>query len=73
MSLKILIVEDEAAMCQSLVTFFNMRKYQAFGTGDGLEAMDIVEREHPHVVICDLQLVGSQITGIEVMKRIYEN
>lgn len=69
MSLKLLIVEDEEAMLETLKVFFTALGYTVFATGMGDKALEIVEKEHPHVGIYDLQLKDSPITGMEVLKQ----
>jgi two-component system response regulator AtoC len=67
-----LIVEDEESMLNTLKMFFTAQGYTVFGTGMGDKALEILEKEHPHVGIYDLQLEGSPITGIEVLKQTRE-
>lgn len=72
MSLKLLIVEDEEAILETLRTFFTALGYSVFATGMGDKALEIVEKEQPHIGIYDLQLKDSPITGMEVLKQTRE-
>ncbi len=39
-------------------------------TGEGSEAIQIIQEQVPHVVLLDLVLYGSQVTGLDVLKWI---
>ncbi len=70
MALKILLLEDEIELLDSLKNFFeSFDHYKVFATPRGDEALTIIERERPDVILCDLQLEHSPITGIEVLKQ----
>lgn len=69
MSLKILIVEDELTMMNTEKSFFEMRGHTVLATPKGEDALEIIEKESPEAIILDLQLDGSKITGIEVLKQ----
>lgn len=68
MSEKILIVEDEKVLCQSLKMAFEGDGYQPRITNSGEAALDIIEDFYPAVVLLDLRLPG--MNGIEVLKKI---
>ena len=69
MALKLLILEDDIKMLDSLKRTFEILDYEVFATPSGVEALKIIEKEKPHVILCDLHLEGSPITGIEVLKQ----
>jgi len=69
MALKLLILEDDVKMLDSLKRTFEILDYEVFATPRGDEALKIIEKEKPHVILCDLHLEGSPITGIEVLKQ----
>jgi DNA-binding NtrC family response regulator len=72
MALKMLILEDEVGLLESLRDFFKSVGHTVFATTRGEEALEIVEKELPHVILCDLQLADSSMTGIEVLKQTSE-
>jgi len=67
---KILVVDDEAVVRESLVDWLNNAGYQVFAAGDGSQAMEIVNKERIGIVIADLVMPG--MDGIELMKRVKE-
>ncbi|MFA5143954.1 MAG: response regulator [Candidatus Omnitrophota bacterium] len=69
MALKMVILEDEVGLRDSLRDFFKSVGHTVFATARGDEALVMVEKESPHVILCDLHLEGSPITGIEVLKQ----
>jgi len=69
MTLKLLILEDDISLLNSLKGIYELLDYKVFATPRGDEALTIIEKEKPHVVICDLHLEDSPITGIEVLKQ----
>ena len=69
MALKLLILEDDIILLNSLKGIYELMDYKVFATPKGDEALRIIEKEKPHVVLCDLQLEDSPITGIEVLKQ----
>jgi two-component system response regulator AtoC len=64
---KILIVDDEAIVRESLRDWLNDVSYQVFTAEDGPQALEILERQKPEIVIADLVMPG--MDGIELMKR----
>jgi DNA-binding NtrC family response regulator len=65
---RILIVEDEAPMCELLVSFFSERGYQVDTSQDGEEAIVRLEDRDYALVITDIKLPG--ISGLELLARI---
>ncbi|OUS18965.1 response regulator [Nonlabens dokdonensis] len=68
---KILIVDDEPNIVMSLEYAFQKQGYHVFIARDGSEALVIMEREHPDVVILDVMM--PQVDGYETIKIIKEN
>jgi DNA-binding NtrC family response regulator len=64
---KILIVDDEAIIRQSLHDWLSDAGYQVFTAENGPQALEIIQREGLRIVIADLVVPG--IDGIELMKR----
>lgn len=65
---KILIVEDEKDIVKMLD--YNLKKegFRTLSAHDGEDALDLVNREHPDIVILDLMLPG--MDGLEVCKAL---
>jgi two-component system alkaline phosphatase synthesis response regulator PhoP len=67
---KIVIVEDEAALGDIYKTRLEMLGYTCFVALNGIEALEIIERERPALVLLDIMLPkisGDQI--LEVMRK----
>lgn len=68
MSEKILVVDDEKDLVELLD--YNLKKdgYSVLCTGNGLEALKLVDSEAPDLVVLDIMLPGMQ--GLDVLKTI---
>jgi CheY-like chemotaxis protein len=66
---KLLIVEDDKMIADNLKDFFINVGYEAYATGNGQEALDIIEKHNPPILLIDLHLEGSEISGMEVLRR----
>jgi len=65
---KLLIVDDEADVREFAANFFRKRKIEVITACGGEEALDIVEKQNPRLVLLDIKMAG--IDGIETLKRI---
>lgn len=63
---KILVVDDEAVIRDSLRDWLSDAGYQVFTAEDGHQALEIIEKERLGIVIADLVMPG--MDGIELMK-----
>ncbi len=66
MSEKILVVEDEPTLVETLEYNLSRQDYEVITAMDGLEALDLARREQPDLVVLDLML--PTIDGIEVCR-----
>jgi len=66
MSDKILVVEDEPALVETLAYNLTRQGYRVFTATDGLAALDIARRERPDLIMLDLMLPG--LDGFEVCR-----
>lgn len=69
-SLTLLIAEDETPLRESTMRIFGLFFGKVLGAKDGVEALEIFEREKVHVVLLDY--VMPLIDGCEVAKKIRE-
>lgn len=53
---KILLVDDEPNIIMSLEYTFRKLNYQVFIARDGQEALDLLENEHPDMIILDIMM-----------------
>ena len=65
---KILIVDDEIEICAFLEEFFIDRNFDVVTAYSGEEALRLVEKEKPHVLLLDVMMPG--IDGLEVLKQV---
>ena len=64
----ILVVDDEASICQSLSAILTDEGYQVLVAGSGEDALKSVDNEMPQLVLLDIWLPG--IDGLETLKAI---
>src|SRR3989338_3154071 len=65
---KILTVDDEMGIDSFFYEFFTIRNYEVFNATSGKEAIEIVKREKPRIVLLDIHMRG--MDGIETLKEI---
>jgi len=63
---KILVVEDELSLQETLAYNLKRQGYEVETTGNGLEALEIARRDHPDLILLDIMLPG--IDGFEVCR-----
>lgn len=68
MSKKLLIVDDEAEICEFLKSFFEDRDYKVMTAHDGAGALEQVDRFKPEVVLLDIQMPG--MDGLQALSKI---
>lgn len=66
MDKKILIVDDEAALCRSLQVVLEREEYRVLTSDDAMEAQKIFKKEEVDLVVTDLKMPG--MSGIELLK-----
>ena len=64
---KILVVDDETIVRESLRDWLADAGYQVFTAENGPKALEIIKREQPGIAITDLMMPG--MDGIELMRR----
>ena len=68
---KILVVDDESANVELLKTLLKREGYEVVTASDGQQALEMVEREHPDLVLTDVRM--PKLTGFEVCDHIKQN
>ncbi|MEW6503391.1 MAG: response regulator transcription factor [Chloroflexota bacterium] len=63
---KILIVEDELTLQETLAYNLTRQGYEVEAVGDGIKALDAARKLHPDLIILDIMLPG--IDGFEVCR-----
>ena len=65
---RILIVDDEKNIVSSLTGILSDEGYEVSMTDDGVEALEIIQKDPPDLVLLDIWLPG--MDGIEVLKTL---
>src|SRR6266511_816223 len=65
---RILVIDDEAAIRDSLRMTLEYEGYEFLGAATGQEGLALVEREAPDLVLLDVKMPG--MDGIEVLERL---
>jgi DNA-binding response OmpR family regulator len=71
MMARILVVEDEIDICNLLRSELETEGHTVFQAFDGNVALDLVEQQHPQLIILDWMLPG--LDGLSVCRRIRQN
>jgi DNA-binding response OmpR family regulator len=64
----VLVVDDESIVREVVVKYLRREGYRTLEAGDGDTALELVESEHPDLVVLDLMLPGTD--GLAVCRRI---
>jgi two-component system nitrogen regulation response regulator NtrX len=66
---KILVIDDEAAIRDSLRMILEYEEYRFVGASSGQEGLEVVARERPDVVLLDIKMPG--MDGMEVLRKLH--
>ena len=68
--MKVLVVDDAAEVIEAVTVSFTLqwRETEVIGADNGEAALDLVEREHPDVVLLDITMPG--MSGFETLRGI---
>lgn len=67
---KILIIDDDEAIRETLYLFFTNQNYKVQLASDGYAGLELIEKTSPDLVVTDLMMNG--MNGIEVLKKAKE-
>lgn len=67
---KILIIDDERAIRNSLKDILEMEKYEVDAAEDGMQGLEMLSSKSYDVILCDIKM--PQMDGIEVLGKIME-
>ncbi len=66
MTEKILVVEDELTLQETLAYNLKRQGYEVETSGNGLQALELARRDHPDLILLDIMLPG--MDGFEVCR-----
>lgn len=66
--IKFLVVDDEKGVVAELKELLEMRDYKVYSATSGEEALSIMKKENPNIVVLDILMPG--MDGIEVLRQI---
>lgn len=67
----VVLIDDEPELIDMLTTALQIRGFEVHSAGSGKPGLDLIERVHPDVVICDLMMPG--MSGLEVCRTLRAN
>ena len=67
---KVLIVDDQPEIRELVRVTLELGAYSILSAENGKQALDIARVEHPDIVLLDVKMPGSSITGLEVCRRL---
>lgn len=68
--IKILVVDDEEEICRLTCSFLAKKNYRVFSATTAKEALGLVKKEHPQIVLLDVRLQAE--SGMEILRQIKE-
>lgn len=68
--IKILVVEDNPSIIKFIAANLEARNYEVTTASDGLEALQILEKEIPDLILLDIMM--PKVDGFEVCRRVRE-
>lgn len=70
MSRKLLIVDDQYGIRILLNEIFQKEGYDTYQASNGIQALSIIEKDRPDLVLLDMKIPG--MDGIEILRRLKE-
>ena len=67
-SATLLIIDDDQVVRASLAAYLEDSGFTVLQASNGLQGLEVFERDHPDLVICDLRM--PQVDGLELIRRI---
>ena len=65
---KLLVVDDEKDVCDFTENFFKDRGFSVSCAYNGIDAISLLEKEHPEIILLDVKMEG--MDGITALKQI---
>ncbi|MGC8605874.1 MAG: sigma-54-dependent transcriptional regulator, partial [Desulfomonilaceae bacterium] len=68
MNLRVLVIDDQPSILESMEAFFNLRGWKAYTALTGQEGLRLAVDVNPSLVVLDLRLPG--MSGLDVLKEL---
>jgi two-component system cell cycle response regulator len=68
---RVLVIEDNPASLELVVNLLRAFGHTPLPARDGLAGIEAARREHPDLILCDIQLPGAN--GVEVCRRLKDD
>ncbi len=65
---RVLVVDDDPTITDVLARYLHREGYVVATAGDGVSALDLARQSHPHLVVLDIMLPGTD--GLEVARQL---
>jgi CheY-like chemotaxis protein len=62
---KVLVIEDDELLRESILHILNTREFNAIGAGDGRSGVELVKEFVPDLILCDVRM--PEMNGYEVL------
>ena len=66
--IKIMVVDDEAEICDFVQSFFKERNFEVFTAHNGREALILVELKNPDIILLDMKMPG--MDGLQTLREL---
>ncbi|HEY9846800.1 MAG TPA: response regulator, partial [Candidatus Caenarcaniphilales bacterium] len=67
---KLLLIDDDPNLIFLVKDYLELRGYEVVTAGNGREALRLLERETPNMIICDVMM--PEMDGYSFVKRVRE-
>jgi CheY-like chemotaxis protein len=67
---KILIVDDQPEVRELVQVTLEIGDYQILTAENGQQAIEIARATHPHIILMDIMMPGSNIDGLEACRQL---
>lgn len=68
---KILVIEDDENIRESLVELLEMKSYELLSAENGVQGLEKAKSEKPDLILCDVMMPG--LNGYEVIEEVRRN
>lgn len=68
MDKKIMIIDDEKEICESMAAYLNENGYPTFYATNGAEGLRVIEKEGPRLLLLDIRMPN--MDGTEVLREL---